>query len=144
MTGNVLKRLREAYGLSQADVARVGGTIYKALDNIERHGVSYSRSRGASNASRNNHRQRQWRAIIAAMRALLNARAEREAEARRKQEAEERKKRAATPRGTTHMLDDEPVRVMMMHGVRKAFRHDGKAWVRCVGWDKRIELARAV
>ena len=144
MTGAALKRLREAYGLSQADVARASGTICKALDNIERGGVSYSRSRGASNASRNNHRERQWRAILAAMRALLNSRAERAQEARRKQEAEERKKRAATPRGTTHMLDDEPVRVMMMHGARKAFRHDGKHWVRCVGWDSRIERARVV
>ena len=129
MTGNVLKRLREAYGLKQADVARVGGTIYKALDNIERGGVSYSRSHGASNASRNNHRQRQWRAIIAAMRALLNARAEREAEARRKQEAEERKKRAAIPRGTTHMRDGEPVRVVMMHGRMRGFLWDG-GWLR--------------
>ena len=74
MTGDVLKRLREAYGLSQADVARASGTIYKALDNIERGGVSYSRSRGASNASRNNHRERQWRAILAAMRALAEKR----------------------------------------------------------------------
>ena len=74
MTGDVLKRLREAYGLSQADVARASGMMHKALDNIERGGVSYRRSRGASNASRNNHRERQWRAILAAMRVLAKKR----------------------------------------------------------------------
>ena len=45
MTGNILMRLREAYGFKQADVARAGGTIYKALDNIERQGGERERER---------------------------------------------------------------------------------------------------
>lgn len=61
MTGNVLRRLREARGISMADVRDVSPYMAVALGRIERHGVSW---RAGATDSHNARRRRHWRRAV--------------------------------------------------------------------------------
>nr|DAG02313.1 MAG TPA: protein of unknown function (DUF1870) [Myoviridae sp. ctRci5] len=70
MTGAILRRLREAAGLSRGQVARASLMSLAAVENMERCGMSYSRSSRLRHPERNDRRQQGWRKHLNALRQL--------------------------------------------------------------------------
>lgn len=70
MTGAILRRLREAAGLSRGQVARASLMSLAAVENMERCGMSYSRSSRLRHPGRNDRRQQGWRKHLNALRQL--------------------------------------------------------------------------
>lgn len=70
MTGAMLRRLREAAGLSRGQVARASLMSLAAVENMERCGMSYSRSSRLRHPERNDRRQQGWRKHLNALRQL--------------------------------------------------------------------------
>lgn len=129
MTGNVLKRLREAYGLKPRDVAREAAIQVAKLNAVERLGKSYSLHPNTLARQQGNFRR-----IVAALRTLRQsmwvAEAERAAAcAPRKRVSLRQQAGNGIPPGATHWLGDEPVRFVVMHGQSRGFRWDGD-WLR--------------
>lgn len=58
MTGNVLKRLREARGISLADIRDMSPYMAVALHRLELYGVSW---RKGAKGGHNGRRRRHWR-----------------------------------------------------------------------------------
>ena len=72
MTGTILRRLREHYGFTRAEVARAAGLHPSRLAVLENGGKSHS-----VNVWRSRRRQRTFAACIAALRTLKVRRAKR-------------------------------------------------------------------
>lgn len=61
MTGAILRRLREAYGLTRRQLSDEGGLSLPVIESTERCGRSYTRNSAASGRqSRNYHRYNVW------------------------------------------------------------------------------------
>lgn len=67
MTGDVLRRIREARGVSMAEIRDVSPYKWVLLMRIEQDGLSYHK--GAT-GSHNDRRRRNWRRVIAVIRAV--------------------------------------------------------------------------
>lgn len=138
MTGDVLRRLRKAYGFSAKDVANAAGRRYaRAVRDVER-----TKSFVGGSVGRNNQRRRMWLWVVDALRRLRDGEYEVDREAA--EAAEPAPVPApvvvrAFPKGTTHLLQGEPVRVVDYHGRRMGFAWDGE-WVRA----NRVELSRSL
>lgn len=65
MTGAILRRLREAYGFTRTQVAKMSGLHPGAVASMERFGIS-----AASDARHWGRKSRTWRAYIAGLRRL--------------------------------------------------------------------------
>lgn len=70
MTGAMLRRIREAYGFSRAQVAEMSELSLWAISGIEGRGVSYARSSLVHSPGRNDHRQHTWGQYLNALRSL--------------------------------------------------------------------------
>ena len=70
MTGAILRRLREGAGLSRGQVERASLMSLAAVENMERCGMSYSRSSRLRHPERNDRRQQGWRKHLNALRQL--------------------------------------------------------------------------
>lgn len=126
MTGNVLRRLREAYGFSLREVARTARIYPNAVRQAEA-----TEKLWRSGHKRSLSRYEVLRKITAAMRAL------RDGVKPQAVEQEEAAEVSATPlaakslpSGTTHTFAGKPLRVVSLPGREMVFRHDGRDWVR--------------
>lgn len=129
MTGNVLRRLREAYGFAVKDVALHARMSAARLRNFERQSKSYSHVPGTCARQISN-----FRMVVRALRELRQAMWIAEAElaaahASHKRGSVQQHTNSSIPRGTTHWLGYEPVRYVMIHGKTRGFRWDG-GWLR--------------
>lgn len=133
MTGDVLRRIRESYGLSTYDCGRLSGMSASGVSVVERKSTSYKC--GVRKAD-NDRRRKTWRQIIRMLRACKAAQGTvppSKARRARVQEAERETlppaKPVPCPQGATHLLGEEFVRVAVYHGQTRAFAWDGE-WVR--------------
>ena len=123
MTGEILQRLREAYGLERKDVAEALGKSCYAVTVWERRGRSWSRERCRETRLREGaDRQTRFGLYLDALRAL-------------------RGKRAIKPQfvfcpppGATHRIERQGIkewaRIVPMHGTLRGFEWRGGEWIR--------------
>lgn len=123
MTGEILQRLREAYGLERKDVAEDLNKSCYAVTVWERRGRSWSRERCRETRLREGaDRQARFGLYLDALRAL-------------------RGKRAIKPQfvfcpppGATHRIERQGIkewaRIVPMHGTLRGFAWQGGEWVR--------------
>ena len=130
MTGDVLKRLREAYGLTRREVEKAAGLYANAMRQAEAVKIFW---RSGEKGRQNLTRYQTWRKITAALRRLREKQREANKRAALTAEREPAKiKLLSIPRGATHMLGSEPLRIVQIHGRQMIFRHDGHDWVRSI------------
>lgn len=70
MTGAMLRRIREAYDLTLAQVAEMSGLSTSVIGGIESRGVSYAHVCRLHCPKRNSYRQLTWRQYLKALRSL--------------------------------------------------------------------------
>ena len=70
MTGAMLRRIREAYDLTLAQVAEMSGLSTSVIGGIESRGVSYAHVCRLHCPKRNSYRQLTWRQYLKALRLL--------------------------------------------------------------------------
>lgn len=112
MTGDIFMRLRESMGISRQ---QLNGSLNWGFNSVH----YFERSK----------RPKRWRAQI-----YINA----------LREVSGRTKRGTTvahehPKGTTHILNDEPVRLAIHHGQPRGFRWDGSDWVRSMRVEEELK-----
>lgn len=120
MTGNVLKRLREAYGLKQTDVASAGN--YRDADAIYMTERRQSWVTGCNQGGANVRRQRGWLRYLNVLRELTGR--------QRAVCGDKSLPMVHLPPGTTHTAHGEPLKAVEKNGRQLIFRHDGHDWVR--------------
>lgn len=128
MTGDVLRRLREARGFTVTQVAVSAGINRSTINDMER-----SRRHVGDAAQRN----KRWARYIHALRKLELEREMSAASSRARAKAYAELKRHNAPTGTTHFLAGEPVRIREYGGKRMGFAWVGE-WVR----SSRVEDAK--
>lgn len=130
MTGNVLRRLREARGLTLSQVAVCAGINRSTAAELE------SSRRHAGDSVQ---RGKCWSRYIKALRKLELAREMMAASSRAREKAHAELQRCNAPIGTTHFLAGEPVRIREYGGKRMGFAWVGE-WVR----SSRVEDAKCL
>lgn len=124
MTGDILRRLREAYGLERKDVAEALGKSCYAVTMWERRGRSWSRERCRETRHREGaDRQTRFGLYLDALRALRGKRAHKPQFV------------FCSPPGATHRIERQGIkewaRIVPMHGTLRGFAWQGE-WVRAV------------
>ena len=122
MTGEILQRLREAYGLERKDVAEALGKSCYAITVWEQRGRSWSRERCRETRHRvGADRQTRFGLYLDALRALRGKRAHKPQFV------------FCPPPGATHRIErrgiKEWARIVPMHGTLRGFAWQGE-WVR--------------
>lgn len=147
MTGDALRRIREAHGLSKARIAGLAGYMSPSgVRDFEKKMRSF-----VNGSKGNNKRRAAWLKMLDAL-SKATGRVREACEAREAREADTAPVDVPpvvevvaahswgcfVPKGTTHLLNGEPVRVKDYHGRRIGFAWDGRDWVRA----NRVELSR--
>lgn len=136
MTGEILQRLREAYGLERKDVAEALGKSCYAITVWERRGRSWSRERCRETRHREGaDRQTRFGLYLDALRALRG----------------KRKNKLqfvfCSPPGATHQIErrgiKEWARIVPMHGTLRGFAWQGE-WVRAAWVEASNEFQTAL
>ena len=136
MTGEILQRLREAYGLERKDVAEALGKSCYAVTVWERSGRSWSRERCRETRHRAGaDRQTRFGLYLNALRALRGKRT------RKPQFV------FCSPPGATHQIErrgiKEWARIVPMHGTLRGFEWRGE-WVRAAWVEGSSEFQAAL
>lgn len=123
MTGEILQRLREAYGLERKDVAEALGKSCYAVTMWERRGRSWSRERCRETRRREGaDRQTRFGLYLDALRALRGKRAHKPQFV------------FCPPPGATHRIERQGIkewaRIVPMHGTLRGFAWRGGEWRR--------------
>lgn len=123
MTGEILQRLREAYGLERKDVAEALGKSCYAVSMLELRGRSWSRERCRETRHREGaDRQTRFGLYLNALRVLRGKRAYKPQFV------------FCPPPGATHQIErrgiKEWTRIIPMHGTLRGFEWRGGEWVR--------------
>ena len=134
MTGNILRHLREGYGLTREQVAVASGVPVLAIAKRELKGKSWCRAkRPCERRNLGKRRQAYFRAYLTALRIMRPI---------RKPAVEERelvlrrafKSPVVKPEGATHQVErqgiKEWVRIVPMHGTLRGFAWRGDEWRR--------------
>lgn len=123
MTGDILRRLREAYGLERKDVAEALNKSCYAVTVWEQRGRSWSRERCRETRHRvGADRQTRFGLYLDALRALRGKRAHKPQFV------------FCPPPGATHRIErrgiKEWARIVPMHGTLRGFAWRGGEWIR--------------
>ena len=137
MTGEILQRLREAYGLERKDVAEVLGKSCYAITVGERRGRSWSRERCRETRHREGaDRQTRFGLYLDALRALRGKRANKPQFV------------FCPPPGATHRIElrgiKEWARIVPMHGTLRGFAWCGGEWIRAAWVEASNEFQAAL
>ena len=123
MTGEILQRLREAYGLSRDELALALGISASAIVQKETRGLSWSHNRWPSARRRESEK---WQAFFGAYLTALRK--------LRGKAAPITPIKPSVPPGATHQIErrgiKEWARIVPMHGTLRGFAWDGRDWVR--------------
>lgn len=128
MTGDILRKIREARGLKHTEMARSGRVAIYFFRNTEEIRASYRCGQLRQNA----RRAEVWGRYIAILRA-----AKKHQKTTRRRVVLKPLVRQECPVGTTHFLDGEPIRIREHCGKRMGFAWVGE-WVR----SSRVEDAK--
>ena len=123
MTGEILQRLREAYGLSRDELALALGISASAIVQKETKGLSWSHNRWPSARRRESEK---WQAFFGAYLTALRK--------LRGKAASIMSSKPSVPPGATHQIErrgiKEWARIVPMHGTLRGFAWVYSEWVR--------------
>ena len=137
MTGEILQRLREAYGLERKDVAEALNKSCYAVTVWERRGRSWSRERCRETRHREGaDRQTRFGLYLNALRALRGKRAHKPQFV------------FCPPPGATHQIEQRGIkewaRIVPMHDTLRGFAWRGGEWVRAAWVEGSSEFQAAL